>query len=489
MNSVFLNFIFSLIFASVVLAKTVQIEQKSSGKVITIEVLDVKDGMLSFKMTNGKTYSIKLNELTDKSVTAVEKFIKENPPTQTEGDSKNSAIYEKLNEYIGHKLFANGKSLWKEKGATIAGRLNWELESLKESTSSYRLYTDLDYQFLGAHPYCVTLYGGKDDMPEQFSLVYANKGDFGSRLGFGPDHFKKMHPGENATGSLEEAILMDQKLIAQKLTEALGKPTEQFYGEKEDRRKVQRWDITNHSFILSALEGEYVHLIIVPKENADADGRIDFVKDSDLKKIQLTNVRKEKNGDVWIDNIPMVNQGPKGYCAPATFERAMRYMHVPADMYLLATAATSPEGGTDTLKLAEDSKRIVRSKARRIRELNLDEDFEIKKLRKFIDEGVPILWQMRSLDAYNDIASERTIERQSITNMKEWAEKIQAEADTIKTTLTAPSNYHICLVIGYNEETNEVAVSDSWGPEYELRWVHADIAKAVTSLGGFVIDF
>lgn len=45
------------------------------------------------------------------------------------------------------------------------------------------------------------------------------------------------------------------------------------------------------------------------------------------------------------------------------------------------------------------------------------------------------------------------------------------------------------MVVGYNEATNEVGVSDSWGPRYELRWVHVDIARAVTSSGGFVIDF
>jgi hypothetical protein len=32
----------------------------------------------------------------------------------------------------------------------------------------------------------------------------------------------------------------------------------------------------------------------------------------------------------------MVDQGPKGYCVPATFERAMRTMGIDADMYLLA---------------------------------------------------------------------------------------------------------------------------------------------------------
>jgi hypothetical protein len=44
------------------------------------------------------------------------------------------------------------------------------------------------------------------------------------------------------------------------------------------------------------------------------------------------------------------------------------------------------------------------------------------------------------------------------------------------------------MIIGYNEQTSEIAVSDSWGPRYGLRWVHIDIAKAVTSRGGFVID-
>ena len=32
----------------------------------------------------------------------------------------------------------------------------------------------------------------------------------------------------------------------------------------------------------------------------------------------------------------MVNQGPKGYCVPATFERVLRTMGIESDMYLLA---------------------------------------------------------------------------------------------------------------------------------------------------------
>jgi hypothetical protein len=219
------------------------------------------------------------------------------------------------------------------------------------------------------------------------------------------------------------------------------------------------------------------------------EGKVAFVKDSELKKVVSKNVKKNDNGDTFIDNIPMVDQGPKGYCAPATFERAMRYMLVPADMYLLATLATSASGGTNTAALADSCKRIVRSKARRIKDLDLEKDLEMRKVKTYIDKGVPILWCMRSLEEYNTIANARSKERASVKDFSQWKETISLEAESVSDRLEVnESNHHICMIIGYNEETNELAVSDSWGARYALRWVHIDIAKAVTSRGGFVID-
>ena len=253
---------------------------------------------------------------------------------------------------------------------------------------------------------------------------------------------------------------------------------------------MERWDLGKQSILLSTRDDEYTSLLIVSTENADAEGKVDFIKDSELKAKLIGNVKHESNGDVFIENIPMVNQGPKGYCAPATFERAMRYMEVPADMYLLATAATAVGGGTNTTLLADTSKRIIRSKARKVRELDLQDDFEISKLKKYIDKGVPVLWQMRSLTAYNELANRRTKERSKVEDFATWAYEISDEAEKMVPQLESiEANYHICMVIGYNEATNEVAVSDSWGPRYELRWVNADVARAVTSRGGFVIDF
>jgi len=476
-------------------ARQITIKQKASNKTISGKVISLAGNQLKFQLSNRKTFTINLNTLTDESVAKIKEAAKNltNSANSTSPQKALSGKYvelaQKLNGIIGHPLFSEKSSLWDETSETIAKRLNWRLESLKKSSSSYRLYPKIDYMFLSAHPYCTTLYGGKNDAPEQLSLVFANKGDYGSKFGMGPDHFKKLHPDKEMPKSLNEAIEMDKKLIQESLTSVLGEPEKQYFGEKESKRKVERWDMADHSFILSALEDEYVHLLIVPKSVADSEGKVKFIKDSDLKKIHLSNLSKNDNGDVLITDIPMVNQGPKGYCAPATFERAMRYMQIPADMYLLATMATSPGGGTNTYKLAEESKKIVRSKARKIRDLELKKNLKISKLKKYLDKGVPVLWQMCSLEKYNKIASERTIQRQKASDMKAWAKEIHEEADKVKESLRANINHHICLIIGYNEETKEFAVSDSWGPRYELRWVHEDIAKAVTSYGGFVIDF
>jgi len=456
--------------------------EKESGKKIVVKVTALEAGKISF-VYNGKSFSLPVDRFTEGVEAEVTGLLESN----TTRDSK-KIDSSKINELIGHSLFSD-ISLWNETGTEVAARLEWRKESVKKYSSSYRSYPKPSYQFLGARPYCVTLYGGEGDKPESFSLVYANKGDYGSNVGSGEDHFKKIHPNEELPNTLEEAIKLDEKLITQTLTEALGEHKVQRYGEKEDARNVLRWDFENHSFLLSSLDGEYVNLLIVPIENAEAKGKVKFVKDSDLKAQQLTNIVRSENADVYIDNIPMVNQGPKGYCAPATFERAMSYMKIPADMYLLATAATTQQG-TNTRLLAENCKRIIRSKARRIKDLDLNKDLKMKTVQKYIDKGVPILWQMRSLREYNVLANKRSEKRKTVKDFKAWADEIQAEVEEIgEGVMSQNANHHICMIIGYNEETQELAVSDSWGPNYELRWVHIDIAKAVTSYGGFVIDF
>ena len=186
-------------------------------------------------------------------------------------------------------------------------------------------------------------------------------------------------------------------------------------GQGNQKHKVKRWDWNGHSFLLAHVEEEYVGLSIVRASFADGGGRFARVSDGEMRERLEKNVTRSENGDVYIKNIPMVDQGPKGYCAPATFERAMRHAGVPSDMYLLATLATIAGGGTNTNKLYEEVAFTTRSKGgRTARQIQL-KSLAPNKIKRYIEKGVPILWRMCSLSGYNQIANARTRERRKVT--------------------------------------------------------------------------
>jgi len=157
-------------------------------------------------------------------------------------------------------------------------------------------------------------------------------------------------------------------------------------------------------------------------------------------------------------------------------------------MYLLATLATQAGGGTNTSKLYDEVAFTTRSKGgRTARKISL-KSLSPGKLKRYIEKGVPVLWQMCSLPEYNKIANERTSKRDDIKDWGAYAAEIAEEAKSNADQLTARGNHHICMIIGYNETTNEIAVSDSWGKHYTIRWIHVDEAEAVSNQNGFVID-
>lgn len=55
---------------------------------------------------------------------------------------------------------------------------------------------------------------------------------------------------------------------------------------------------------------------------------------------------KKEGTKVFLEGIPMVDQGSKGYCAVAAFERVMRYYGSQVDMHDLADLANSSGSGT-----------------------------------------------------------------------------------------------------------------------------------------------
>jgi len=72
--------------------------------------------------------------------------------------------------------------------------------------------------------------------------------------------------------------------------------------------------------------------------------------DAGSRRELLANVKRTEEGDVWIDNIPMIDQGEKGYCLPATVARIFSYYGMDGvDMHAMASMCDTVAGGGTTI--------------------------------------------------------------------------------------------------------------------------------------------
>ncbi len=464
---------FFLPFASQ--AGEMHVFHSAEGKPLNASFEGINADTVTLKRDDGKTFDLPKDKLS-----AADQIYITSIAQRAGNEAK------KLNTAAGHDL-TDGSPFANRQAADLAHALQLPAESQSKYGRSWRLYAAYakDYLLFGAMPYSVALYSGEDGHATHLSIVYANKGDFGSTAGFARDHFA----GGNAAGpgTLAEAMTRDDDTVSKALTSVLGEGKVQRYGEGKTRQKITRWDWNGHSFLLSNQENEYVGLAIVPTTTADAGGRTSLTADADVKKRLIASIVKSPNGDVYLSEIPMVDQGPKGYCVPATFERAMRTMGLQADMYLLAMVGQSQAGGGTSPELLLDNvKHQVLSKGRRIKEESLKQ-LHIRDIKRYVDEGIPLMWTLCSMDEYNDIADKNTAARASVTDWKAHATEIAAAHADLAKAAKPDANHHICMIIGYNEATQEIAVSDSWGTRFERRWVPLPVADWASAGSIFMI--
>ena len=469
----------ALLAGSLKVSATSRVFTDTDGRKVKATIVSINEDSVSLKRSDGRVFDLALGFLSE----ADRNFL-------TNLRAAEAEECKKLNELAGHSLFSNVSFLDRPAGE-VATALKMPQESRAEGLLSWRLYAAMRarrgevFTLFGAMPFSLALYADSDGKVHQLSAVYANKGDFGSTAGFGEDHFSQS--GETAPSDLADAMQRDFEALSKKLTEGFGEATKQRFGEGKSRRTVQRWDWKDISILLALEEDEFVNLTIVPSSLADTGGKTERVDDTSLKARLSSAVERSENGDVLIKGIPMVDQGPKGYCVPATFERAMRFMGMDADMYLLAMVGqSSAGGGTSPTLLIDEVKSQVYRKARRTRDDQLDK-LSIGKLARYIDKGTPVMWTMYSLSEYNELANKNTAERKKVDSWSHWKEKIMSQSEAYDRREPRPGNYHICMIIGYNEKTNELAVSDSWGSRYELRWVPLEVANWVHGGSLFMI--
>jgi hypothetical protein len=392
----------------------------------------------------------------------------------------NDTTFARINELLGVELFTDDK-LWDDDAVVLADRLRWPLESKTENEMSFRSYPDDASRLFGCRPYSIALYADKTG-PTTISIIFANKGDsvaYTPKTTGKPDK-EALAARDGQIKDFKKAITEDKKNLIAALTKLFGVPVAERMGQGKQMSEVStRWDWKDHSFLLTAPRDEYVALRVMPCATADLGGK-SRVSDAELMARSKTRILRRDNGDVILKDIPMVNQGPKGYCAPATWERVLRYMGIPADMYVLAMAGHSGAGGgTSLAALAAGARDAVAAGGRKIEGgsmAKIDPAF----VAKYVDRGLPIIWGMYSTKEYNALANERMKTRVDMKDPKAWKKEITPARKDPKAPKVDHTTAHACMIIGYNKETGEVAVSDSWGPEFEERWVTGVEATAVS---------
>ncbi len=352
---------------------------------------------------------------------------------------------ENVNRTFGFALFSeNG---WDEDADSLMRRLKMPYEATevqgKRVLSSYSVLV-----CAGCQVYQTKARANEKGI-EEIELVFANKGD---SVGDGE---KKKQQVRKFQKKLQE----DSQTLRKRLSEAFGKP--KVKGEDTE------WNTKEALIVLTFSRKEFLKLTVsqlqtAGKQSVTAERRKVRMAIKDKK--YSDNVSKNDFGDVFIENIPMVNQGGKGYCGPATVERCLLYYGIEGyDMHELAEIFdTKQGGGTRMSQIIGDTGKILKKYSVELSR----EKSRLKGIRQAIDNGYPIFRLLHTEDDVESRMNLVTRDRQGKT-VTEW-KKVLSKLPTAK---KAKKSNHFNLVVGYNEKTEEIGISDSWGNFAQLRWM------------------
>lgn len=213
------------------------------------------------------------------------------------------------------------------------------------------------------------------------------------------------------------------------------------------------------------------------------------------------------SGDVVIPDVPMVDQGQKGYCVVAATERVMRYYGVSVDANELAEVANSSASrGTSMNEMLEALKRLsarLKVRIRPIEQMDVRQILELMKNYNRVarhEQVAPIPEQGQMLDLTGIMLSmKREVLEEARTKNKadlsrferEVASNVENGTPLLWTVMLgivpekgiAPGDGggHMRLIIGYNTPKDEILYTDTWGAGHELKRMPAADAWTIST--------
>ena len=212
------------------------------------------------------------------------------------------------------------------------------------------------------------------------------------------------------------------------------------------------------------------------------------------------HVVTEQDGTVWIKDIPMIDQGKKGYCSVATFARVFAlYGMESVDEHVLANLCeTKVSGGTPVSATMEAMNKISRKYHTKF--LILDDHGSninalIEPYNKLARRKDKPLATKRSKKLYaqfdHEILKEVYAEKKSEVNkwIKDMKKHIDKGYPIIWLVLfdRKETPTHIRMIMGYNLKKQTILYSDSWGANHASKPMPAAEARGI-NLGRYVLQ-
>jgi len=338
-------------------------------------------------------------------------------------------------------------------------------------------------------PVVQTLLRVKEGAIRRATLYFYNRGDSGDITR--SDYEALIRNAVEAIARETGVKLQDQGRDSSSAVRAYG-----MTGESENAVYLLEYSFTRESRGIP-FRGEFVRLEVAPKQEPVSlleearkarEESVPFRGSDHVK-------RDTASGEVVLEGIPMVDQGQKGYCVVASAERVLRYYGVRVDSHELAQLAnSSAEGGTSVSAMTESLKKLTARLRVRTR---TQIEFEYKEFLKMMDDynrqakragKEPIEVSEYGFDLteiYGKMEPDvlRATRTRSKGDLSRFMRHVKNHIDkgvpllwsvmlgVIPEEEINPQTVggHMRLIIGYNEKTQELVYSDSWGIRHEVK--------------------
>ena len=223
-----------------------------------------------------------------------------------------------------------------------------------------------------------------------------------------------------------------------------------------------------------------------------------------------TNVKKDDKGFTWIEGVPMVDQGQKGYCVVASIERVTRYFGADLDQHEMAQIANTGENGTNGDEMEKAFQKVTgKVHLRTLKHIEFDQKQMEKDIRSYnslakkkgvatfdVDPKEWIIdprhfWSVVNVDTFREMKRGQPGCEHFERKIKEYVDQGIPLCWTLylgmfkEEGIPQTSGGHMRLIIGYNfdspnPEEHKIYYTDSWGEGHEKKTMRVDNAYCMT---------